>query len=231
MTFTKGLSSHLISRGIRVNCIAPGPVWTPLVVASFPNEMVRKHVVYSPGNYKHSFAASMLSFCQAQLLLQNLTQIASVKVMCSFSCCTAMSAQAVLKNGLVCKSFAQNVQQVCLSCECRQVCISAHADLWNIMHAAYMGPTANWLTHICQAECCVTACAVLLAADRDIRHRHDADRTACTAQGIWPPRCVPCCRVRLKLCCWSHFECHRRHAHQLGAKQMTLAQNSKLQTL
>ncbi len=40
MTFTKGLSSHLISRGIRVNCIAPGPVWTPLVVASFPDEMV-----------------------------------------------------------------------------------------------------------------------------------------------------------------------------------------------
>lgn len=40
MTFTKGLSSHLISRGIRVNAIAPGPVWTPLVVASFPDEMV-----------------------------------------------------------------------------------------------------------------------------------------------------------------------------------------------
>ena len=40
VTFTKGLSSHLISRGIRVNAIAPGPVWTPLVVASFPSEMV-----------------------------------------------------------------------------------------------------------------------------------------------------------------------------------------------
>lgn len=42
VTFTKGLSSHLISRGIRVNAIAPGPVWTPLVVASFPSEMVSK---------------------------------------------------------------------------------------------------------------------------------------------------------------------------------------------
>ena len=40
VTFTKGLSSHLISRGIRVNAIAPGPVWTPLVVASFPDSMV-----------------------------------------------------------------------------------------------------------------------------------------------------------------------------------------------
>jgi NAD(P)-dependent dehydrogenase (short-subunit alcohol dehydrogenase family) len=28
--FTRSLSSHLIDRGIRVNCVAPGPVWTPL---------------------------------------------------------------------------------------------------------------------------------------------------------------------------------------------------------
>ncbi len=35
VTFTKGLAQHLIERGIRVNCVAPGPVWTPLVVQSF----------------------------------------------------------------------------------------------------------------------------------------------------------------------------------------------------
>jgi NAD(P)-dependent dehydrogenase (short-subunit alcohol dehydrogenase family) len=35
VTFTKGLSESLLERGIRVNCVAPGPVWTPLVVASF----------------------------------------------------------------------------------------------------------------------------------------------------------------------------------------------------
>jgi NAD(P)-dependent dehydrogenase (short-subunit alcohol dehydrogenase family) len=28
--FTRSLSSHLLGRGIRVNCVAPGPVWTPL---------------------------------------------------------------------------------------------------------------------------------------------------------------------------------------------------------
>jgi NAD(P)-dependent dehydrogenase (short-subunit alcohol dehydrogenase family) len=28
--FTRSLSSHLVERGIRVNCVAPGPVWTPL---------------------------------------------------------------------------------------------------------------------------------------------------------------------------------------------------------
>ncbi|CAF0734144.1 unnamed protein product [Rotaria sordida] len=36
--FTKGLASKLLEKGIRVNCVAPGPVWTPLVVASFPKE-------------------------------------------------------------------------------------------------------------------------------------------------------------------------------------------------
>jgi len=36
--FTKGLADKLLENGIRVNCVAPGPVWTPLVVASFPKE-------------------------------------------------------------------------------------------------------------------------------------------------------------------------------------------------
>ena len=35
VTFTKGLAQELITRGIRVNCVAPGPVWTPLVVQDF----------------------------------------------------------------------------------------------------------------------------------------------------------------------------------------------------
>lgn len=38
VTFTKGLAQDLIQRGIRVNCVAPGPVWTPLVVQSFSPE-------------------------------------------------------------------------------------------------------------------------------------------------------------------------------------------------
>ena len=28
--FTKSLATHLVARGIRVNAVAPGPVWTPL---------------------------------------------------------------------------------------------------------------------------------------------------------------------------------------------------------
>jgi len=37
-TFTKGLAQELINKGIRVNCVAPGPVWTPLIQVSFAKE-------------------------------------------------------------------------------------------------------------------------------------------------------------------------------------------------
>lgn len=38
--FTKSLASNLISRGIRVNAVAPGPVWTPLNPADKTSESV-----------------------------------------------------------------------------------------------------------------------------------------------------------------------------------------------
>jgi NAD(P)-dependent dehydrogenase (short-subunit alcohol dehydrogenase family) len=36
VAFTKGLAESLIDRGIRANCVAPGPGWIPLVTRSFP---------------------------------------------------------------------------------------------------------------------------------------------------------------------------------------------------
>jgi len=41
--FTKSLAQQLVERGIRVNCVAPGPVWTPLNVADKPAEEVAQH--------------------------------------------------------------------------------------------------------------------------------------------------------------------------------------------
>ncbi len=42
VTFTKGLAQELAKRGIRVNAVAPGPVWTPLIAQSFKPEEVAK---------------------------------------------------------------------------------------------------------------------------------------------------------------------------------------------
>jgi NAD(P)-dependent dehydrogenase (short-subunit alcohol dehydrogenase family) len=42
LTFTKGLSDEAIKKGIRVNAVAPGPVWTPLIPSSFPADKVAK---------------------------------------------------------------------------------------------------------------------------------------------------------------------------------------------
>ena len=38
--FTAGLSQLLAERGIRANCVAPGPVWTPLIPSTMPKEKV-----------------------------------------------------------------------------------------------------------------------------------------------------------------------------------------------
>ncbi|MDQ3037797.1 MAG: SDR family oxidoreductase [Myxococcota bacterium] len=48
VTFTKGLAGELIERGIRVNCVAPGPVWTPLIPQSFGGDSLRKNGAGSP---------------------------------------------------------------------------------------------------------------------------------------------------------------------------------------
>lgn len=41
VSFTRGLSNQVVSRGIRVNAVAPGPVWTPLIPSTM-NEKAMK---------------------------------------------------------------------------------------------------------------------------------------------------------------------------------------------
>lgn len=40
LSFTRALSQNLAEEGIRVNAVAPGPIWTPLIPASFSEEHV-----------------------------------------------------------------------------------------------------------------------------------------------------------------------------------------------
>ena len=46
--FTKALASHLITRSIRVNCVAPGPVWTPLNPTDRPADKVSEFGSQTP---------------------------------------------------------------------------------------------------------------------------------------------------------------------------------------
>ncbi|MDB5231244.1 MAG: ydaD [Chitinophagaceae bacterium] len=43
VSFTRSLSANLADKGIRVNGVAPGPIWTPLIASSFKPEKVAKH--------------------------------------------------------------------------------------------------------------------------------------------------------------------------------------------
>ena len=41
LAFTRSLSQSLLAKGIRVNGVAPGPIWTPFIPDAFPAEQVK----------------------------------------------------------------------------------------------------------------------------------------------------------------------------------------------
>jgi len=46
--FTKALGTQLAEQGIRVNAVAPGPIWTPLIPATMPVERAESHGESTP---------------------------------------------------------------------------------------------------------------------------------------------------------------------------------------
>lgn len=47
LTFTKGLSELALKQGVRVNAVAPGPVWTPLITSTIPAD---QHTTFGQGS-------------------------------------------------------------------------------------------------------------------------------------------------------------------------------------
>ena len=48
MNFTRGLAAMLAERGIRVNSVAPGPIWTPLIPATMTEGKVGSFGTQTP---------------------------------------------------------------------------------------------------------------------------------------------------------------------------------------
>ncbi|WP_428487459.1 SDR family oxidoreductase [Rhodopila sp.] len=46
--FTAGLAQMLAKKGIRVNCVAPGPIWTPLVASTMPEAQIKSFGTATP---------------------------------------------------------------------------------------------------------------------------------------------------------------------------------------
>ena len=70
LAFTYSLAQALQDRGIRVNSVAPGPVWTPLIPSTFPGgegRLVRQPGADGPAAHPDEIAPSYVFFASGRL--------------------------------------------------------------------------------------------------------------------------------------------------------------------
>jgi NAD(P)-dependent dehydrogenase (short-subunit alcohol dehydrogenase family) len=70
LAFTYSLAQSLVDKGVRVNCVAPGPVWTPLIPATMPEQKTEKfgqHVPMSRPAHPDEIAPSYVFFAAGRL--------------------------------------------------------------------------------------------------------------------------------------------------------------------
>jgi len=54
VAFSRGLSNQQIQHGIRVNCVCPGPIWTPLISATMDDEAQKSFTSPMGKSYFHT---------------------------------------------------------------------------------------------------------------------------------------------------------------------------------
>ncbi|KAI8629456.1 short chain dehydrogenase [Xylariaceae sp. FL1651] len=79
VSFTRGLSNQFVSKGIRVNAIAPGPVWTPLIPATM-NEEAQKSFTSPMGRPSQP---SEIATCVVFLASKDSTSISGQTIHCN----------------------------------------------------------------------------------------------------------------------------------------------------
>lgn len=69
ISFTRSLAKNLATKGIRVNAVAPGPIWTPLVIESFDEKQLKEFGKKTPmerAGYPHEVAPAFVFLASSQ---------------------------------------------------------------------------------------------------------------------------------------------------------------------